>query len=103
MYFPEMAKATGIPDLMENSIQEHRKLAAALELFRKFAVSTTKDQYSGEKLCGILDSFAGIFEEHLHAEITAILKLHDKIESQTLRRIYEAMFKDSEHHSNIFK
>jgi sterol-4alpha-carboxylate 3-dehydrogenase (decarboxylating) len=103
IYFPGIEKAAGIPGLMDSNIEEHRKLDEGLESFRKFSETTCKDAYSGEKLRGILDSFATVFEAHMHAEITAILDLHDKIDSETLRKIYDAMFDASEHHSDIFK
>jgi sterol-4alpha-carboxylate 3-dehydrogenase (decarboxylating) len=88
---------------MDSNIEEHRKLDEGLESFRKFAETTRKDAYCGEKLRGILDSFAAVFEAHMHDEITAILNLHDKIDSETLKNIYQTMFDASEHHSDIFK
>ena len=65
MYFPEIEKASGIPGLMDSNLEEHRKLDDGLERFRKFAETTSKDKYSGEKLRGILDSFAADFEAHM--------------------------------------
>jgi len=103
MYFPEIEKAAGVPGLMNSNIKEHRKLDEGLESFRKFSETTCKDAYSGEKLHRILDSFATVFEAHMHAEITAILNLHDKIDSEALKKIYQEMFDASEHHSDIFK
>lgn len=103
LYFPEIDNAVGVPGLMDSSLEEHRKLDEGLESFRKFAETTRKDQYSGEKLRGILDSFAADFEAHMHAEIAVILNLHDKIDSESLKRIYTSMFDASEHHSDIFK
>lgn len=103
MYFPEIDKAAGIRGLMDSNIEEHRKLDEGLESFRKFAETTHKDAYSGEKLRSILDSFAPVFEAHMHTEITAILNLYDKIDSEDLRNIYGAMFNALEHHSDILK
>jgi sterol-4alpha-carboxylate 3-dehydrogenase (decarboxylating) len=103
IYFPEIERAAGLSGLMDSNIEEHRKLDEGLESFRKFAETTRRDAYSGEKLRGILDSFASVFEAHMHAEITAILNLHDKIDSEDLRKIYKALFDASEHHSDIFK
>jgi hemerythrin-like domain-containing protein len=104
MYFPDLEKASGFPSLMNVNIEEHRKLDEGLENSRKFAEDTKKrDEYSGDELRRILDSFAADFETHMHAEITAILDLHDKIESETLKAIYTRMFDASEHCSDIFQ
>jgi sterol-4alpha-carboxylate 3-dehydrogenase (decarboxylating) len=103
MYFPELEAATGIKGLMNENIAEHRLLDEGLDKFRKYAESTRKEQYSGDRVREILDSFASVFEAHMHAEIKAIVNLHDKIDSKSLKKIYETMFDASEHHSDIFK
>jgi hemerythrin-like domain-containing protein len=103
MYFPDIERATKIPGLMSQNVEQHRKLDAGLERFRVFAETSLPGSYSGEQLRSILESFAGVFEDHMHAEIAAILDLHDKIESEVLKTIYTRMFDACEQDSDIFK
>jgi sterol-4alpha-carboxylate 3-dehydrogenase (decarboxylating) len=103
MYFPDIEKATGLSGIMDTNIEQHRKLDIGLENFRSFAQTMLPEKYSGEKLRGILDGFASVFEEHMHAEIGAIIDLHDKIDSEVLKKIYTRFFDACEHDSDIFK
>ena len=103
IYFPEIEKAARIPGLMDASIDQHRKLNDGLEKFRTYVESTRKETYSGEKLRCIIDSWAPVFEDHMHAEIDTILDLHDKIDSDRLKTIYHKMHVAAEKDSDIFK
>jgi hemerythrin-like domain-containing protein len=103
MYFPEIEKAARMPGLMDVSIEQHRKLNDGLEQFRKYVEGTRKETYSGEKLRSIIESWAPVFEEHMHAEIDIILDLHDKIDSDRLKNIYRKMHVAAEKDSDIFK
>lgn len=103
VYFPEIEKAVRMPGLMDATIEQHRKLDQGLEQFRKYVEGTRKEDYSGEKLRSIIDHWAPVFEEHLHAEIDTILDLHDKIDSDRLKNIYHKMQAAAEKDSDIFK
>ncbi|KAG0645588.1 Sterol-4-alpha-carboxylate 3-decarboxylating [Hyphodiscus hymeniophilus] len=103
IYFPEIEKAAGIPGLFDFSIEQHRQLDDSIEEFRKYVEGTRKELYSGERLRSIIDSWAPVFEEHMHTEIKTILHLHDKIDSEKLKEIYHRMQAAAEKDSDIFK
>jgi hypothetical protein len=100
-YFANIEKATGIPDLMSSSIEQHRELEAGLKALRDYANGTTPGAYDAAKLRGIIDDLAPALTTHLFDEVPAILDLHDKISSAELERIYGLMQKEAERTSNM--
>ncbi|KAF8848967.1 NAD(P)-binding protein [Acephala macrosclerotiorum] len=68
-----------------------------------YSETTRPDAYSGEEIRRIIDKFAMAYEHHQHEEIKAILNLHDKIDSKTLKAIDVRMRKEAERQSDIFK
>ena len=103
IYFPEIEKATGIPGLMDANLAQHQTMEAGLEKFRKYAENTRKEDFNSAELLSIIDNFAPAFEKHNHDEIQTILNLHDKIDSQALKKIATKFWKEAEKQSDIFK
>jgi len=91
VYFPEIEKATGIPELMQHNIEQHRSLELGLERLQQYAMDTPRKAYNPNELRSIIDDLAGPLGDHMHKEIPTIIDLHDKISSETLRKIYHHM------------
>jgi hypothetical protein len=103
IFFSGIEKATGIPGLMDVNISQHDEMDSGLEKFRHYAEKTSKDDYNGNTLRQIIDDFAPLFESHNHAEITTIISLYDKIDSDTLKSISDKMWETAERDSDMFK
>ena len=102
-YFPLLAKATGLPHLMDGNIEQHRHLDNALAAFRDYAERTTPETYDAAKLLRMIDELAGPLEAHLHEEIPTILDLHRVIDSDALKKIYWVMHDEAAAVSNKLK
>lgn len=102
-YFPDLQKHTGISDLMNDNIQQHRKIDVAFEKLHKYVETVPRERYDGTKLRTLMDAFAPDYQKHMDAEIATILDLHDKIDSVSLRKIDKNMRDRAEHYSDIFK
>ncbi|KAK3181491.1 hypothetical protein K4F52_007201 [Lecanicillium sp. MT-2017a] len=74
--FGALETLMGVPGGMDQNLQEHKDFEAGLENFRKYVFNTSAQQYDGNKLRSLLDSFGKIVEKHLHNEIPTLLDLH---------------------------
>jgi hemerythrin-like domain-containing protein len=91
VYFSAIEAASGIPGLMSHNVEQHRQLEKGLDAFKKYADETPASAYSADLLRQLIDDLAGPLETHLYEEIPTILDLHDKIDSETMFKIYRKM------------
>lgn len=103
IYFPGIEKATEITGLMEANIKQHRFLEKGLEQLRIYALETPSERFSAESLRSIIEGLVIPLGDHLHDEIPTIINLHDKIDSHTLKKIYQRMHDEAEKRSSNFK
>ena len=103
VYFPEIEKAAGVTGLMDSNVGAHRAMEKGLEKFRAYAETTRKEDYNATLLRGIIDDMKDSYQKHQHDEIQTILALHDKIPSDTLKKIDMLMRAESERQSDVFK
>ncbi|PGH06510.1 hypothetical protein GX51_02334 [Blastomyces parvus] len=73
--FPSLVKLTGVQDIMDKNIQEHKDFDHGLELFRTFVFETDPKSYDGKKLQEIMDIMFPILHTHLVGEIGTLLDL----------------------------
>ncbi|OJD19833.1 hypothetical protein AJ78_00192 [Emergomyces pasteurianus Ep9510] len=73
--FPELVKMTGVKDIMDQNIQEHKDFDDSLEKFREYIFETDAKAYDGKKLQGIMDDLAPPLHKHLVGEIPTLLDL----------------------------
>jgi hypothetical protein len=74
--FPLIEQLTGKPGIMEANVEQHKMFDAGLTAFKDYVFNTKPEDYNGEELRRILDSFGHILQEHLHDEIPTLLGLH---------------------------
>ena len=102
-YFPAIEAACNIPGLMSENVKQHQELEAGLTALQRYARETPVSAYSSDHLRRLIDDMAGPLETHLHEEIPSILDLHNKIDSDSLQKIYGRMHNEAEHTSDKFK
>ncbi|KAH7156177.1 hemerythrin HHE cation binding domain-containing protein [Dactylonectria macrodidyma] len=80
MIFPEIERLAGVPGLMAQNVAQHEAFHDGLEAYKKYldAVQAGDDKYDGDKLKGIIDSFAGVLHQHLTEEIDTLVKLEEE-------------------------
>ncbi|KAK2807864.1 hypothetical protein FQN50_005253 [Emmonsiellopsis sp. PD_5] len=100
--FPEMAKLTGISDIMEQNIQEHRDFDEGLEKFRAYVFETEAKAYDGKKLQQILDFLGPKLHKHLLGEIPTLLDLA-KYDSKKLQAIFDMGGKKAREQTDFFR
>ncbi|KAI1346013.1 hypothetical protein F5Y01DRAFT_298988 [Xylaria sp. FL0043] len=78
--FPEMAKFSGRPGLMDEPRHQHESFQAGLKNLESYSTSTKPEQYQWtgpQGMRSIIDSFSKDLTDHLYAEIEILLKLSD--------------------------
>lgn len=81
--FPAIEKATGVPGIMADEIDQHRGFEKGLEEFELYVNAAIEgtEKYDGEKTRRLIDGFMPILREHLADEIATLLTL-DKYEEK---------------------
>ncbi len=77
MFFPEVAKMTGVEGIMDTNIDQHAAFHDGLEDFKTYAdsVASGSEKYDGSRVIAIIDDFAPPLLQHLADEIPTILSL----------------------------
>ena len=91
-FFPSIAKITGVPDIMERNIEQHRTFTPGFEAFQEYAKSCAPKDYDGQKLKGLVEGFAEPLNRHLHDEIETLRAL-DQYDSEKVRQAYKRLEK----------
>ncbi|PGH16850.1 hypothetical protein AJ79_01494 [Helicocarpus griseus UAMH5409] len=73
--FPDLVKLTGVKDIMDKNIQEHKDFEAALDKFREYVYETDAKSYNGKRLQEVMDDLAPVLHKHLVGEIPTLLDL----------------------------
>lgn len=92
-FFPAVADYTGVPDIMERNVEQHRAFQAGLEGFEEHIYKLTPDKYDGSELKRMLDSFTPTLVEHLSDEIATLLSLQ-QYNADPLKTILKKMDKE---------
>lgn len=103
VYFPQIEKIPECRGMMEENLEQHRKLEIALGKLNKYATTTAPESYDAGVLRKIIDGIVEPLNEHLFGEIPTILDLWDKLDSETIRKIYKDMTQEAAKSSNLFK
>ncbi|KAM0281795.1 hypothetical protein ACHAQH_003377 [Verticillium albo-atrum] len=80
MIFPDIERMAGVPGLMEANVAQHEAFHHGLEEYKTYldSVQAAEEKYNGAKLKGIIDSFAGVLQQHLADEIDTLVKLDEE-------------------------
>lgn len=83
--FPEINDLAGVPGLMDANLEEHKAFHEGVSEYSEYLgkVKDEKEEYDGEKLKGIIDSFMPILRTHLVNEIDTLIALEkydDKVD-----------------------
>ncbi|EEH35887.1 hypothetical protein PAAG_00210 [Paracoccidioides lutzii Pb01] len=73
--FPELVKLTGIQDIMDRNIQQHKDFEESLEKLREYVFQVDAKSYDGKKLQGLLHDLGPVLHKHLTEEIPTLLDL----------------------------
>jgi hypothetical protein len=102
-FFAEIERMTGIQGLMKSNLEQHRRIEDSLDLLRKYAEGTGKEEFRGCTLRAMIEELRTGLQEHLEGEIGTIVDLWDKIDSAALEKIDENWKEVAERNSDIFK
>ena len=86
-FFPALEALGGQKGSMEGNVAQHDAFEPGLDALGKYAVSTSVDEYDGQKLRSIIDSFGEILTTHLADEIPTLLSL-EKCDDSAIRKIW---------------
>jgi hemerythrin-like domain-containing protein len=92
VFFPFLAEITGVPGVMERNIEQHRAFTPGFEAFQEYARTCRPEEYSGERIRGLIEDFAEPLTQHLHDEIETLRGL-DKYDSVRVRQAYRRLEK----------
>lgn len=75
--FPGINELTETPGLMDGNVAEHEEFQVGLEKFNKYvlAVADGRDEYDGQKMKDLLDTFMSTLHHHLVSEISTLIDL----------------------------
>ncbi|KAK7426928.1 hypothetical protein QQZ08_006520 [Neonectria magnoliae] len=75
--FPEINELTGVPGLMDSNVDEHKAFHDGLSAYTEYLdrVRSGNEEFDGDKLISIIDSFAVVLRDHLANEIDTLLGL----------------------------
>lgn len=75
--FPRINEVTGVPGLMDANVDEHKAFHDGFEVYIEYLdkVRAEKEEFDGERLVSIIDSFAPVLRDHLENEIDSLLAL----------------------------
>jgi hypothetical protein len=91
-FFPTIAQITGVQDIMERNIEQHRSFTPGFEAFHEYARTCLPKDYDGAKLKGLVEAFAEPLVQHLHDEIDTLRGL-DVYDSARVRQAYKHLEK----------
>lgn len=74
-YFPIIEKAVGVEGLSEGNLEQHEAFLAGLQDFENYVYHVPPNQYSGNRITTILESFAATLQSHLTDEVVWIMAL----------------------------
>ncbi|KLJ07067.1 hypothetical protein EMPG_17438 [Blastomyces silverae] len=100
--FPGLVKLTGVQDIMDQNIQEHKDFDDGLEMFRKFVFETDANSYDGKRLQEIMDIMFPVLHIHLVAEIRTLLDLA-KYDSKKLEEWWSETGKKAQKDLDVFQ
>ncbi|PGH32097.1 hypothetical protein GX50_05113 [[Emmonsia] crescens] len=100
--FPGLVELTGVKDIMDQNIQEHKDFEDSLEKFRKYVFETDAKSYDGKRLQEIMDNLAPAIHRHLVAEIPTLLDLA-KYDSKKLEAWWNQTAKKAQQHGDPFQ
>lgn len=105
LYFPSLASASATPNLMQENVRQHAVMDDGIEAFRRYAETTKREEFCGERLRSVMEVFRESYEVHQHEEIGTILELGvgGRVESEVLRGCEREMRKEAERGSDVFK
>jgi len=92
VFFPDMAKITGIKDIMERNIDQHRAFSPGFDAFYEYAKTCQPKDYDGQRVRRLIEDFAEPLTQHLHDEIDTLRKL-DIYDSEQVRQAYRRLEK----------
>ncbi|KAH6996478.1 hypothetical protein BKA56DRAFT_666700 [Ilyonectria sp. MPI-CAGE-AT-0026] len=110
--FPRINEVTGVPGLMDANVDEHKAFHDGFLVYIEYLdkVRAKKEEFDGERLVSIIDSFAPVLRDHLEHEIDSLLaldKYSDKCDwgkwfKQIVDEIVTTAMKRSEYRTDIF-
>ncbi|EGC49635.1 hemerythrin HHE cation binding domain-containing protein [Histoplasma capsulatum var. duboisii H88] len=100
--FPGLAKLTGVEDIMDQNIQEHKDFEDGLEKFREYIFETDAKSYDGKSLQEVLDNLVPALHKHLVGEIPTLLDLA-KYDSKKLEAWWSQTGKNATKNMDVFQ
>ncbi|KAH6895319.1 hypothetical protein B0T10DRAFT_455581 [Thelonectria olida] len=110
--FPDINRITGVEGLMDGNVEEHKAFHGGLDKYKEYlqGVRDGKEEYDGEKLVGIIDSFGPVLQVHLSNEIDTLMamdKYEDKCDweawfKKTIDAVMGQTMKDATYRTDMF-
>ena len=91
-FFPNIAKISAVPGIMDHNKEQHRAFTPGFELFQGYASTCAPKDYDGMRLRSLIEGFADPLTQHLLDEVETLRAL-DKYDSQRVRQAYKGLEK----------
>lgn len=73
--FPGFEGVIGKKGFLEGNVDQHHAFSGGLKELKRYAESTSSEEYSGAKVVSIIDGFSARLHEHLKEEIGSLLSM----------------------------
>lgn len=87
-FFPSIELISGVRGLMERNIEQHRAFTPGFELFQAYSQTCPLEDYDGQKIRGLIETFAEPLTRHLYGEIDTLRAL-DTYDSALIWQAYQ--------------
>lgn len=87
IFFPEVAKMSGKPELMGINLQQHQAFHDGMDEMERYCTTTTPEAFKWADMKAVIDAFAEPLMLHFRAEIPTILALRE-YDSDKVREIW---------------
>ena len=88
IFFPSIELITDVREIMERNVEQHRAFTPGLNLFQEYARTCLPNDYDGQQVRSLIESFAEPLTRHLHDEIETLRAL-DVYDSGRIRQAYQ--------------
>lgn len=95
-FFPAIEKMSGEKGVMDVNVGQHQQFHDSLHTLAAYfkSVLAGTEEYDGQKVVNIIDTFGGVLSEHLSAEITTLMGL-ERFGTEKMSGLYKALGADA--------
>ena len=91
-FFPDIESISGVQGLMKRNVEQHRAFTPGFDLFQDYSRTCPLEDYEGQRVRSLIESFAEPLTLHLHEEIDTLRAL-DVYDSGRVRKAYQRLEK----------